>query len=307
MSSAGEWASGRGSPVGPLVGDLVEPVAQPLGQAAGVGEDDGGAVRLDQVGDPLLHVRPDRGLLPPGRPSLPLGLAGEPPSSPRSSTGTTTDRSNSLPDGGWTIVDLAARREDSGPPRPPGARSPTARYGGRAASAARPAAPGTARGGRRAWCPPPRAPRRGSPSRPRSAPPAAPEVSIRNSDSGVVIRMSGGRVAIARRSAAGVSPERIPTLTSGSGSPSRTDSCRMPVSGLRRLRSTSTASAFSGDTYSTRQRLLRVGRRRGRRPAGPARRGRRPASCRSRSARRPARPSPRPMAARRPPAPRWAR
>ena len=67
--------------------------------------------------------------------------------------------------------------------------------------------------------------------------------------------MSGGRVARARRSAGGVSPERMPTLTSGSGSPRRTDSCRMPVSGLRRLRSTSTASAFSGDTYSTRQRF----------------------------------------------------
>lgn len=52
----------------------------------------------------------------------------------------------------------------------------------------------------------------------------ADEVSIRNSDSGVVIRMSGGRVAIERRSAGGVSPERIPTRTSGSGSPRRTDS-----------------------------------------------------------------------------------
>ncbi len=68
--------------------------------------------------------------------------------------------------------------------------------------------------------------------------------------------MSGGRVDRARRSAAGVSPERMPTLTSGSGRPSRTDSWRMPVSGLRRLRSTSTARAFSGDTYSTRQRFL---------------------------------------------------
>ena len=48
---------------GPLVGDLVEPVAQPLGQPAGVGEDDRGAVGLDEVGDPLLHMRPDRRLL----------------------------------------------------------------------------------------------------------------------------------------------------------------------------------------------------------------------------------------------------
>ena len=39
--------------------DLVEPRAQLLGQPPGVGEDDGRAVRLDQVGDALLDVRPD--------------------------------------------------------------------------------------------------------------------------------------------------------------------------------------------------------------------------------------------------------
>ncbi len=48
---------------GPLVGDLVEPVAQAFGEAAGVGEDDRRAVRLHQVGDALLHVRPDGGAL----------------------------------------------------------------------------------------------------------------------------------------------------------------------------------------------------------------------------------------------------
>ena len=37
---------------------------------------------------------------------------------------------------------------------------------------------------------------------------------MRNSDSGVVMRMSGGVVAIARRSLAGVSPERTPTVMS---------------------------------------------------------------------------------------------
>lgn len=74
------------------------------------------------------------------------------------------------------------------------------------------------------------------------------EVSIKKSDSGVVIRMSGGRRARDLRSVAGVSPERMPTLISGSGSPSRRDSCRIPVSGLRRFRSTSTARAFSGET-----------------------------------------------------------
>ena len=56
----------------------------------------------------------------------------------------------------------------------------------------------------------------------------------------------------------------------------------MPVSGARRLRSTSTASALSGLTYTTRQ------RRRGRpaaarRPAGPATTGTRPGSCPTRS------------------------
>ena len=57
-------------------------------------------------------------------------------------------------------------------------------------------------------------------STPRSASRAA-EVSSRNSDSGVVIRMSAGRRANALRSSAGVSPERIATVMSGSGSPSR--------------------------------------------------------------------------------------
>jgi hypothetical protein len=60
--------------------------------------------------------------------------------------------------------------------------------------------------------------------------------------------MSGGRLAKARRSSAGVSPVRIPTLMSGGGRPSRAAACRIPVSGARRLRSTSTASALSGLT-----------------------------------------------------------
>lgn len=47
----------------PLVGDLVQPVAQTLGQTTRVGEHDRRAVRLDEVGDPLLDVRPDGGLL----------------------------------------------------------------------------------------------------------------------------------------------------------------------------------------------------------------------------------------------------
>ena len=73
-------------------------------------------------------------------------------------------------------------------------------------------------------------------------------VSMRNSDSGVVISTSGGAVVSLRRSAAEVSPERSPTVTSGSFSPSRSAVWRMPASGARRLRSTSTARALSGET-----------------------------------------------------------
>jgi hypothetical protein len=74
------------------------------------------------------------------------------------------------------------------------------------------------------------------------------EVSNRKSDSGVVMRMSDGVRAKARRSSAGVSPVRMLTVMSGRGRPSRSAACRIPVSGARRLRSTSTASALSGLT-----------------------------------------------------------
>ena len=47
--------------------DLVEPRAQPLGEASGVGEDDRRAVRLDEVEDALLDVRPDAGAFGLGR------------------------------------------------------------------------------------------------------------------------------------------------------------------------------------------------------------------------------------------------
>jgi hypothetical protein len=57
-------------------------------------------------------------------------------------------------------------------------------------------------------------------STPRSAS-RAELVSSRNSDSGVVIRMSVGRRVKARRSSAGVSPERMPTRISGRARPSR--------------------------------------------------------------------------------------
>ncbi len=75
----------------------------------------------------------------------------------------------------------------------------------------------------------------------------AAEVSIRNSDSGVVMRMSGGLAISSRRRLGGVSPDRTPTLMSGGGWSRRSAIRAMPVSGVRRLRSTSTASALSGE------------------------------------------------------------
>ena len=85
-------------------------------------------------------------------------------------------------------------------------------------------------------------------STPRSASRAA-EVSSRNSDSGVVIRMSAGcrakRAALVGRGVAGSHGDRDVRHAAG---PSRAAACRMPASGARRLRSTSTASALSGLT-----------------------------------------------------------
>ncbi len=79
-------------------------------------------------------------------------------------------------------------------------------------------------------------------------PARACDVRTRNSDSGVVMRTSGGRVANDRRSEAGVSPVRIPTSTSVTDNPSRAAAWRIPASGERRLRCTSAASALSGET-----------------------------------------------------------
>ncbi len=56
------------------------------------------------------------------------------------------------------------------------------------------------------------------------------------------------------RSAAGVSPLRTCTAGTVQVTPAWAAAAAMPASGRRRLRSMSTASAFSGETYSTRQR-----------------------------------------------------
>jgi hypothetical protein len=80
------------------------------------------------------------------------------------------------------------------------------------------------------------------------------EVSSRNSDSGVVMRMSGGWFWKRRRASAGVSPVRMPTVMSGRGRSWPAAAARSPARGARRLRSMSAARALSGETYRTRRR-----------------------------------------------------
>ena len=72
-----------------------------------------------------------------------------------------------------------------------------------------------------------------------------------NSDSGVVMRMCGGRRAIACRSDAMVSPVRTAARISGSGVPISDASAVISDSGSDRLRWMSFDSAFSGETYTT--------------------------------------------------------
>jgi hypothetical protein len=85
------------------------------------------------------------------------------------------------------------------------------------------------------------------------------DVSSRKSDSGVVMRMSADSRRNLARSPGGVSPVRIAMSGIVTGTPMRLAALAMPVSGARRFRSTSTASALSGEMYSTRHRSLRGG------------------------------------------------
>ena len=85
----------------------------------------------------------------------------------------------------------------------------------------------------------------------RNAP--ARDVSSKNSDSGVVISMSGGVRAMRCRSAAGVSAVRIAVRTVPVCCPMSRATRSIPTRGARRFRSTSAASARSGEMYSTRQ------------------------------------------------------
>ena len=76
-------------------------------------------------------------------------------------------------------------------------------------------------------------------------------VTSRNSDSGVVMRMSGGCLSMAARSAAVVSPVRTATRITGAASPSSPATAAISRSGASRFCWMSVASAFSGDTYTT--------------------------------------------------------
>ena len=282
----------------PLGPDLVHPRGEPLGAAAGVGEDEGRAVRRPR-GRPRAPRRAARSTAraaagPAGRARTSVQVVGASPVRCRAGpTGPGPGRRR-RPRSAWSTA--AARRRPARPPSA-GARAPprnaaTAstgrtvadrpmrcagrdRRGGRAG---RRAARARGRGARRAWCRRRRGSRRRSPSRTPASPARAADVSTRYSDSGVVMRMSGGFVANARRSFGGVSPVRMPTRDVGQlAARAGSAACRMPTSGERRLRSTSVASALSGETYRTRQRCDGV--------VGPLARSSRPSSAQRNAAR----------------------
>ncbi len=147
--------AGEGAMVGPdevLAGQLVELERQALREPAAVGEDDGAAMRADELQDARVDRRPDAGARsgpaagPPGASSS--GMTS--PSRPMSSTGTTTWSSSGLRTPASTMVTgravapvrrpgcltrLAAGHPGR-PPRPTAVAAwPTARCAGAAAAA----------------------------------------------------------------------------------------------------------------------------------------------------------------------------
>ncbi len=83
---------------------------------------------------------------------------------------------------------------------------------------------------------------------PRSMARLRSAVTSRNSDSGVVIRMSGGFFSMAARAAAAVSPVLTATRILGTASPSSSATPAISASGASRFCWISVASALSGDT-----------------------------------------------------------
>ena len=193
-----------------------------------------------------------------GEPGAPLSCwrpGGGPPMSAMSSTGTTTFSSSRFSLGGCTTATCRA------PPRKPAtsatgrtvADSPIRCAGPRAASGSDVAIRSASRRSREmARCAPRLLPASACTSSTMTVSTLrrvsrALEVSSRNSDSGVVISTSGGLLASFRRSSAAVSPVRTATWMSGSSRPRFRAACRIPVSGARRFRSMSVASALSGE------------------------------------------------------------
>jgi hypothetical protein len=169
------------------------------------------------------------------------------PSSAMSSTGTTTSRSSCL----RTPASTTVTGRGWGPSRPPRKRA-TSSCGRWVAE--RPMRWGAGRPPRRTrWSRRSRERARWAPRLVAATPwisstmttsavasvSRADDVSMRYSDSGVVTRTSGGWRTRSRRSAPGVSPVRAATRTGGRLRPRRSPSRAMPVSGPRRLRSTS--------------------------------------------------------------------
>ena len=196
--------------------DLVEPGGEPLGEAAGVGEHDRRPVLEDAVDDRLFDVRPD--LTAARLVVVERRLAADPPSRGGAGmAGHVVDRHDRpeverLVDAGGATISTGAeppRNRATSSMRPHRRREPDAL--GRLLGGARRAARAT-----RARCAPRLVAATACTSSTitvwtsRSVSPAGC-VSIRYSDSGVVMRMSGGVRDELAPVGGGVSPERTPT------------------------------------------------------------------------------------------------
>ena len=198
-----------------LLGQLVQAQREPLGQAAVVDEHDRRAVLLDELQQLRVDRGPDRARRRPGavRDVAAVHDLGPADRLGGGEVAHVLERDDDLevellraagvdeldrPRAGDEAPDLLERPLRRREP------DPLERPAGRAGRGAR----GSARGARRASCRRRRAPRRRSPSRRERSISRPCDVSSRKSDSGVVIRMSGGLRSIACRSRAGVSPVR---------------------------------------------------------------------------------------------------
>ena len=237
--------------------EFVEVAGEPFGHAARVAEHDRGAVRADEFEDARVHVRPDRRVLLRDcrtrarslRRSRPSPCA---PGSFMSSTGTITSTSSGLREPASTIV-TGRGPSTVCPPRKRAisssgrcvrrqARSVAAAFSVIASSRSSDSIRCAPRFvGASAWI---SSMMTVSTLRNVSR---ARDVSIRYSDSGVVMRMSGGVRTSFWRSLPGVSPVRIATVGASNAAPSRSAASVLPASGERRFFSTSNASARSGE------------------------------------------------------------